>query len=95
MRHAVRPADTIARFGGDEFTVLCEDLRGLDAGCVASRLSEALERPFVLFGQEQRIGVSIGIAVAGSHDSPETVLANADAAMYRAKDDRRDWQSAA
>ncbi|MDX6618447.1 MAG: hypothetical protein QOK36_833 [Gaiellales bacterium] len=95
MRHAVRPADTIARLGGDEFTVLCEDLRGLDAGCVASRLSEALERPFVLFGKEQRIGVSIGIAVAGSHDSPETVLANADAAMYRTKDDRRDWQSAA
>ena len=55
MRRAVRPADTIARLGGDEFTVLCEDLGRLDdAGWVASRLSEALERPFVLFGKEQR-----------------------------------------
>ena len=39
--------------------------------------------------------MSIGIAVGDSHDSAETVLANADAAMYRTKDDRRDWQSAA
>ena len=96
MRRAVRPADTIARLGGDEFTVLCEDLGAVnDAGWVADRLSDALERPFDLFGTETRIGVSIGIAVADSHDSAETVLAKADAAMYRTKNDRREWRGAA
>jgi diguanylate cyclase (GGDEF)-like protein/PAS domain S-box-containing protein len=96
MRKAVRPADTIARLGGDEFTVLCEDLGPVnDAGWVASRVSEELERPFVLFGTERSIGVSIGIAVADSHDTAESVLAKADAAMYRTKNDRRDWQGAA
>jgi diguanylate cyclase (GGDEF)-like protein/PAS domain S-box-containing protein len=96
MRRAVRPADTIARLGGDEFTVLCEDLGPVnDAGWVASRVSEELERPFVLFGAERSIGVSIGIAVADAHDSAETVLAKADAAMYRTKNDRRRWQGAA
>jgi diguanylate cyclase (GGDEF)-like protein/PAS domain S-box-containing protein len=96
MRRAVRPADTIARLGGDEFTVLCEDLGAVnDAGWVADRLSDTLERPFDLFGTETSIGVSIGIAVADAHDSAETVLAKADAAMYRAKNDRREWQGAA
>ena len=96
MRRAVRPADTIARLGGDEFTVLCEDLGAVnDAGWVADRLSDTLERPFDLFGTEMKIGVSIGIAVADRHDSAETVLAKADAAMYRTKNDRREWQGAA
>jgi diguanylate cyclase (GGDEF)-like protein len=96
MRRAVRPADTIARLGGDEFTVLCEDLGAVnDAGWVADRVSDALERPFDLFGTEITIGVSIGIAVADRHDSAETVLAKADAAMYRTKNDRREWQGAA
>ena len=96
MRRAVRPADTIARLGGDEFTVLCEDLGAVnDAGWVADRLSDTLERPFDLFGNEISIGVSIGIAVADRHDSAETVLAKADAAMYRTKNDRREWQGAA
>jgi diguanylate cyclase (GGDEF)-like protein/PAS domain S-box-containing protein len=96
MRRAVRPADTIARLGGDEFTVLCEDLGAInDAGWVADRLSDSLERPFDLFGTETSIGVSIGIAVADAHDSAETVLAKADAAMYRTKNDRREWRGAA
>jgi diguanylate cyclase (GGDEF)-like protein/PAS domain S-box-containing protein len=96
MRRAVRPADTLARLGGDEFTVLCEDLDAVnDAGWVADRLSDTLERPFDLFGAEMSIGVSIGIAVADRHDNDETVLAKADAAMYRTKNDRREWQGAA
>ena len=71
MRRAVRPADTIARLGGDEFTVLCEDLGAVnDAGWVADRLSDTLERPFDLFGNEMSIGVSIGIAVADGTTAP-------------------------
>ena len=96
MSRAVRPADTIARLGGDEFTVLCEDLGAVnDAGWVADRVTDTLERPFELFGATTRIGVSIGIAVADAHDSAETVLAKADAAMYRTKNDRREWRGAA
>ena len=96
MRSAVRPADTIARIGGDEFTVLCEDLGSVnDAAWVADRLSDTLARPFELLGSEMRIGVSIGIAVADRYDTAETVLAKADAAMYRVKKDRREWQGAA
>ena len=96
MRNAARPADTIARLGGDEFTVLCEDLDAVqDAGWVADRLSDSLSRPYDLFGDKTSIGVSIGIAVADSRDSAETVLARADAAMYRTKNDRREWKGAA
>jgi diguanylate cyclase (GGDEF)-like protein/PAS domain S-box-containing protein len=96
MRSAVRPADTIARLGGDEFTVLCEDLNAVDeAAWVADRVSEALERPFDLFGAKTSIGVSIGVAVADPDDTAETLLAKADAAMYRTKNERREWKGAA
>ena len=96
MRRAARPADTIARLGGDEFTVLCEDLAAVgDAGAVADRLCDALEQPFDLDGATTSIGVSIGIAVADAHDTAETLLAKADAAMYRTKNDRRAWRGAA
>jgi diguanylate cyclase (GGDEF)-like protein/PAS domain S-box-containing protein len=96
MRHSVRPTDTVARLGGDEFTVLCEDLGSeQDAACVADRVRNDLERPFDLFGSARSIGVSIGIAVAGPGDDAATVLANADAAMYRSKNERRGLQGAA
>ena len=96
MRRAVRPTDTVARLGGDEFTVLCEDLGSVgDAACVADRVRVDLERPFDLFGSARSIGVSIGIAEADAGDDAETLLARADAAMYRAKNERRDLRRAA
>ncbi len=86
---ALRPGDTVARFGGDEFTVLCEDLSVNDARGqaidVARRLLEVIEAPVELHGEDQHLSASIGIAIAGSGDSPETLLRDADAAMYRAK----------
>jgi diguanylate cyclase (GGDEF)-like protein len=96
MRSAVRPADTVARLGGDEFTVLCEDLNAVnEASWVADRVSAALERPFDLFGSRTTIGVSIGVAVADADDNAEALLDKADAAMYRAKNERRSWKGAA
>jgi predicted signal transduction protein with EAL and GGDEF domain len=87
---AVRPTDTVARFGGDEFTVLCDDLDADDARRqaidVAERLLEVIEAPVLLNGEEQHLGASIGIAIAGPGDTPETLLRDADAAMYRAKE---------
>lgn len=83
----VRQGDTIARLGGDEFGMLLEDLPGSrNAVLVAERIKQKLEHPFYLRGQEVFITVSLGIAVAPQENAePETLLRNADTAMYRAK----------
>src|SRR5581483_164724 len=62
---AVRSQDTVARFGGDEFTVLCEDLASEDeAIMVARRILEELQRPFALDGSPVFVTASVGVAVA-------------------------------
>jgi diguanylate cyclase (GGDEF)-like protein len=84
LTECLRPADTIARLGGDEFAVLLEELREPgDAARAAQRLLDALKSPFELRGREFFISASIGIA-AGAGDA-ETLLRDADLAMYRAK----------
>jgi len=87
----VRQGDTIARLGGDEFGMLLEDLPGArHAVLVAERIKQRLEHPFHLRGQEVFITVSLGIAVAPQENAePETLLRNADTAMYRAKNSGR------
>jgi diguanylate cyclase (GGDEF)-like protein/PAS domain S-box-containing protein len=88
LRAALRPADTIARFGGDEFVVLCEDLTNqADSIAIAERVNEAISGPFVIDDTEVFVGVSIGIAFPDDNDAdPETLIRDADAAMYQAKD---------
>lgn len=83
----LRPGDTIARFGGDEFVVLCEDLPGTTAAApIAQRLSAALAEPFELGDADVHISGSVGIAFAhGAAVVAEQVLQDADAAMYQAK----------
>ena len=87
LRAAVRASDFVARLGGDEFTVLCESVSDKqEAAAVARRIIDALNEPFVVFGSEVHIEVSIGIAVApGDSATAETLLHQADAAMYGAK----------
>lgn len=92
LREFLRPSDTVARLGGDEFVVLCEDLRTEDdAMTVVDRLSAAMATPFELEGRTIGITVSIGIAFASEtgDDTPETLLQDADSAMYRAKEQGR------
>ncbi|HET9771743.1 MAG TPA: EAL domain-containing protein [Acidimicrobiia bacterium] len=92
LRSVVRSHDTVARFGGDEFVVVCEDVdAAVQASVLAERIAETLREPVLAAGQEVFLGASIGIAVAdGDTDSPESLLRDADAAMYRAKDRGRD-----
>jgi diguanylate cyclase (GGDEF)-like protein/PAS domain S-box-containing protein len=87
LRGLVRPGDTVARFGGDEFTVLCEEVAGEDeAAGIAERIVRGLEEPFVSGRGPVEVSASIGIAIGSAPDeAPEELLRNADAAMYRTK----------
>jgi diguanylate cyclase (GGDEF)-like protein len=90
LERELRPSDTIARFGGDEFVVVCESIAGPDeAASIANRLVAELEgvAPAASAdGGGPPVGVSIGVAICSdSRAEPETLLREADAAMYRAK----------
>jgi diguanylate cyclase (GGDEF)-like protein/PAS domain S-box-containing protein len=87
LESCLRPGDTIARVGGDEFTILLEDLADEgEAVTVAERIHEELKRPFNLCGRDVFSTVSIGIAPGSiAYDQPDQILRDADTAMYRSK----------
>ncbi len=84
----LREEDTIARMGGDEFTVLIGELRSIDdAAKIAQKLIETIAQPVSIEGHELYITTSIGIAIhPNDGDTAEALLKNADNAMYRAKE---------
>jgi diguanylate cyclase (GGDEF)-like protein len=87
LRNAVRENDVVARLGGDEFAVLCEDLTDQTGAVeVAVRILEAFDQPLTCAKRELYVTSSIGVAFS-THgaESPDALLRDADAAMYRAK----------
>ena len=87
LKHALRGSDTVARFGGDEFGILLEDIASeRDAIETAERIAATFARPFVLSGSEHFVTTSIGIALASGGERADELIRDADAAMYRAKE---------
>jgi len=88
LNQCVRRGDTIARLGGDEFTVIMPDLEDpRNSSMVAQRILDALAKTYILDGHEAFVSASIGITVfPDDGDSASHLLRNADAAMYRAKE---------
>jgi diguanylate cyclase (GGDEF)-like protein/PAS domain S-box-containing protein len=93
LKGCLRPEDTLARFGGDEFVVLLEDVEGPDEAVrVAERIIEVLKDRFVLDGRELYARASIGIAIGEDRTKdPDDLLRDADTAMYRAKDEGKGY----
>ena len=87
LQTVLRAHDAVARFGGDEFVVLCDDLTdSQQAVSIAERIVTVLSRPFALDGTEAYTSASVGIAFTSDPDArAEDLLRDADAAMYRAK----------
>jgi diguanylate cyclase (GGDEF)-like protein len=91
LRLCLRETDTLARLGGDEFVVLQADVgKPEEAGSLARRFIEAIAEPFDLDGRQAYVGVSIGVSVCPNDGADvDTLLKNADLAMYRSKSEGR------
>ncbi len=88
LASACGPNDLIARFGGDEFCVLSRT-GAAAARQLAGKVERALDTTCIVNGNQQRIGGSVGMAIAKITDTPDTILKSADLAMYREKERRR------
>ena len=89
VREVIRDVDTVARYAGDEFVVICESIALDEIGYVVRRIVRAIDRLLVVDGHEIHIGASIGVATTTDADTKlEDLLARADQDMYRNKRER-------
>jgi diguanylate cyclase (GGDEF)-like protein/PAS domain S-box-containing protein len=88
LKQGVREVDSVARIGGDEFTILLSGMPRSDSiGAIAGKIVDSLRQPFVLDGHELRVATSIGISIYPEDaQEPEVLLRKADVAMYKAKE---------
>jgi len=90
LTHQVRSCDTVARFGGDEFVTLLDDVEDTSEALRGSdRLLEVFQRPFPVGDRDHVVTASAGVVVGTSHGDPEAILRDADAPMYQAKESGR------
>ncbi len=90
IAEAVRPGDTAARFGGDEFVVVCDGVGSREIDRIAERILKAVRAPCMIAEKAVNGTVSIGIVLADDHATPESLLRDSDAAVSRAKERGRD-----
>ena len=87
LERSVRAGDKVARFGGDEFVVVCEDIADRDEAIqIAARIRESLARTYRLSSGDALVHASIGIAIDSGQDTVDDLLRDADIAAYRAKE---------
>ena len=86
LQTTVREQDTVARLGGDEFVIVLGQAGADEAARVAGKVIESVSQPYVIEGQPARVTVSVGIGLYPDHgDEAETLMKNADLALYEAK----------
>ncbi len=86
----LRPTDFLARFGGDEFVILCAPAEADACGTLAERIADAFAQPFSIKGQKIRVSASVGVAVAPDNGTTaDELMRHADIALYEAKDQGR------
>lgn len=92
LQECIRKGDTLSRFGGDEFTLLLPDVKGTTAAVhIAEKILKDIKKPFQLGNHEVYVGASIGIAIyPDSGESMDSLIKNADIAMYRVKKTGKD-----
>ncbi len=93
IARSTRETDTVGRFGGDEFLVLCQNTDADTAESIAERIVEAFREPVRIEGIALRITVSVGITLAQEHHRPADLLREADTAMYLSKNEGRNRSS--
>ena len=91
LKSCLRRNDFLARFGGDEFVILCAPAGHEASGSLADRVAHAFATPFVVYGQSIRVTASLGIALAPDNgETADVLMRHADIALYEAKDRGRD-----